>query len=221
MAGRALRICRPGVGHVPVRSRPVLCFCPFGPPNRQVLSISVVNLLCPLTIMAVPKVQIYQQLAKGTVHLSAETTLLVMTMQLLARPVTAGPADAELYLKSKKFFNYLETRNQLSLKLIQAGLLLAVYEIGHAIYPSAYLTVGHCARLAQTIGINDLNDSVQMFPPPRPSASFESPDYESPRPTEQSPEAEENRRTWWAIIVLDRCVRNLYADGESSFSILS
>jgi hypothetical protein len=161
-----------------------------------------------LTAYPVPKTKFYQQFSKEKSHPSAELALLVMVMQLLARgPTTSTPAEADLYLKAKKFFNYLETRNLLSLKLVQAGLLLALYEIGNAIYPAAFLTIGHCARLAQTMGINDLNDSVQMFPAARTPAPFEivvKGSDDSPPAVEFLPDPEEERRAWWGILLLDR-----------------
>ncbi|KAL6408671.1 hypothetical protein AUP68_07615 [Ilyonectria robusta] len=47
-----------------------------------------------------------------------------------------------------------------------AVLLLAFYEVAHAIYPAAYLTIGHCARLGHALGIHDRRNVSQMFPTP-------------------------------------------------------
>ena len=42
----------------------------------------------------------------------------------------------------------------ISLPVLQAAVLLALYEFGHAIYPAAYLSVEACARYAHALGIN-------------------------------------------------------------------
>ncbi|KAJ6782300.1 hypothetical protein PWT90_00623 [Aphanocladium album] len=73
--------------------------------------------------------------------------------------------------------------------LLQSAILLAYYEISSAIYPAAFLTVGHCARLGQAMGIHGRRNAPQMF---ESSVSWV--------------EVEEMRRTWWAVFILDRFV---------------
>jgi hypothetical protein len=73
----------------------------------------------------------------------------------------------------------------MSIQVLQAGLLLSLYELGHAIYPSAYLSIGACARYAYALGINkDANTQVSKVL--------------------TLVELEENRRVWWGIVILDR-----------------
>ncbi|CAM1502637.1 Fc.00g074130.m01.CDS01 [Cosmosporella sp. VM-42] len=57
----------------------------------------------------------------------------------------------------------------------------------HAIYPAAYLTIARAARLGALMGLYDRNNPQQLF---------ERPETWTLR--------EEQRRTWWAIFILDR-----------------
>ena len=77
----------------------------------------------------------------------------------------------------------------MSLHILQATILIAVHGIGHCIYPAGYLTVGHCARIGIMFGLHDLKNATQLF---------KDPDTWTLR--------EEERRTWWAVLLLDRSV---------------
>lgn len=94
-----------------------------------------------------------------------------------------------LYSATKHFHLELETSSMLSVPLLQGNLLIALYEIGHAIYPAAYLTIGSCARYAYALGINIKGVST--------------------RRVTTMVEVEERRRIWWAIVVLDRSVSRI------------
>lgn len=50
------------------------------------------------------------------------------------------------------------------MRVLQAAILLAWHEISNAIYPAAFLTVAHCARLGQAMGIHDRRNAPQLFP---------------------------------------------------------
>lgn len=63
--------------------------------------------------------------------------------------------------------------------------LIALYEIGHGIYPSAYVSIGTCARYGLALG---LDRELNVFD-------------NSPR---RWIELEEKRRAWWAVLILDR-----------------
>lgn len=63
---------------------------------------------------------------------------------------------------------------------------MCVYELGHGIYPSAYLSVGACARYGAALGYEECG-------------------YEDPGEGRgEWVEAEERNRTCWAILILDR-----------------
>jgi hypothetical protein len=95
---------------------------------------------------------------------NADALLLLICMKLvIPRKEAEIPADP-LYYKAKSCFQLVESHGFISLQTLQAALLLSFYEIANAIYPAAFLTVGHCARLGHAIGIHDRKSAPQMFP---------------------------------------------------------
>ena len=92
--------------------------------------------------------------------------------------------ETHKYQLTKALASWLEANNILTLQLLHAYILLALYEICNAYYPAAYLTVGHCARLGYAYGLNDIMNAVQVLPKPQTFV-----------------EQEERRRTWWAGII--------------------
>jgi len=72
-----------------------------------------------------------------------------------------------------------------------------VYEVGHAIYPSASISIGACAKYTCALGIDKTGTEGQAH-------------------TFDWVESEERSRAWWAIVILDR-FSNL---GSSNFSLL-
>jgi hypothetical protein len=118
-----------------------------------------------------------------------EIVLLLLCIKL---SITTPPSDPRapqtpLYHTAKQFLLELEHSSELSLPALQSMVLLGVYEIGHAIYPAAFLTIGTCARYANALGIGA----------GKPSQS---------RMVITLVEIEERRRVWWAIVILDRFV---------------
>lgn len=128
--------------------------------------------------------------APGFMHrlTNADLALLVACMKL----VTDEPADnhqplkSPLYVLVRQFSEKMESSGLLSLHLIQATVLISVYEVGHGIYPSAYMSIGRGIRLAQLMGCHD-----QTVPSGRYHALSRG-------------EAEEQRRTWYSLLLLDR-----------------
>lgn len=74
-------------------------------------------------------------------------------------------------------------------QLLQANVLVAAYEIGHAIYPGACLFVGRCAIIGKALGLDNRKNAPQML-----------------RRYGAWAELEELRRLWWAILLLDKWV---------------
>ncbi|KAK1973287.1 hypothetical protein LZ30DRAFT_744016 [Colletotrichum cereale] len=72
---------------------------------------------------------------------------------------------------------------------LQSVVLLGLYEYSHGIYPEAYLTIGHAARLSLLKGSHDRKHALQLFQPPQAWAYLE-----------------EERRTWWATSILERYI---------------
>lgn len=118
----------------------------------------------------------------------ADLALLIFCMRLLSKALareTKCPQTSK-YFSAKQFYLEVETAGFLSIQVLQAGILISLYELGHAIYPSAFLSIGACARYAYALGINGGAISPISMPFTRV-------------------EKEERRRVWWAIVILDRC----------------
>ncbi|KAJ5101585.1 hypothetical protein NUU61_003807 [Penicillium alfredii] len=100
-------------------------------------------------------------------------------------PAGSQSPRTALYHATKQFSLLIE--DCLSILVLQAELLVALYELGHGIYPAAFLSIGACARYAHALGI-----SVSGIVPTRRVLTLV--------------EVEERRRAWWALVILDRFV---------------
>ena len=121
--------------------------------------------------------------------MAPDVVLLVLCMKLVNDRLGSEVQDprTRLYTIAKNFFLTVESSGFTSIRLLQAGLLLCLYETGHAIYPQAYISVGHIGRLGQAIGLHDTDGVPQLALEP---GSWD--------------EMEERRRVWWAVYILDR-----------------
>lgn len=137
----------------------------------------------------VSKKRMQLTLSNPKLNLTADLALLLLCMKLITQSSHGNPQAAQtpLYSLAKRQITFVESGALLSLQLLQATILTAAYEIGHAIYPAAYLTTGHCARLGHLLGLNDRHAVPQML---RRSGAWA--------------EIEETRRCWWACMLLDR-----------------
>ncbi|KAF2713108.1 hypothetical protein K504DRAFT_497936 [Pleomassaria siparia CBS 279.74] len=123
---------------------------------------------------------------------SAELQLLVLAMKIILwHPAQHEPSDplTRAYTTAKDTINEAVVSGVLSLRILQAQVLVAIYELGHAIYPAAYLSLGSCARYGMALGV-DVSLQPGLFIPGVGDL-----------------EMEERRRTWWAILILDRCMQ--------------
>ncbi|GAB1207585.1 hypothetical protein APSETT445_006309 [Aspergillus pseudonomiae] len=112
----------------------------------------------------VSKLRLYQQLSNADRINEPDFGLLLIAMQLHSRPCSeVDSSEAELYRSAKACHVYVESSNIFSIKVLQALLLIALYEISNSIYPAAYLTVGHCARLGHAMGVHQRSDAPQML----------------------------------------------------------
>ncbi|PVH76679.1 hypothetical protein DL98DRAFT_550977 [Cadophora sp. DSE1049] len=122
---------------------------------------------------------------------SADTILLHLSLKLITTLPPNNPRNprTELYHTVKHFYLDVEQSGVLSIAVLQAGVLITLYELGQAIYPDAYLSIGTCARYAHALGIGvSEHGGTQM------------------RNVLTLVELEESRRVWWAIVILDRFV---------------
>ncbi|KAF7912691.1 uncharacterized protein EAF01_001712 [Botrytis porri] len=118
-----------------------------------------------------------------------ETILLLLSIKLITTLPPTNPRNPQtsLYQTIKHYCLEVETSNVPSLPILQAEILIAVYEMGHGIYPATYLSIGACARYAYALGIN-CNKRLNV------------------KRVLTMMEVEERRRVWWAIVILDRFI---------------
>ncbi|KAJ9151976.1 Regulator of drug sensitivity 1 [Pleurostoma richardsiae] len=120
-----------------------------------------------------------------------DLAMLFLAMKLVTSPPLDGvaPADSLLYTASKRFAALLESSGAISMLYLQSLVLIALYEYGHGIYPSAWMTVGACVRYTEILGLPSYNESCLVL-----------------GQCTTWTESEERRRVWWAVFILDRVI---------------
>jgi hypothetical protein len=138
----------------------------------------------------VSKRAFYEGVLSSIMPTAIEHVLLLAAVKL----VTASPATLDarsaLYRHIKATLAELEIVGQLAFRALQALTLVALFELGHAIYPAAYLTIGQCTRYGIALGLDQRIEATAQR-------------------SSNSKDSEEERRTWWAIVILDRYVTSL------------
>lgn len=118
----------------------------------------------------------------------AETCTLLLAIYLVTRQPDDGVGLDELYTSLKRFHSNLYTISTQSVPIIQAGMLLAIYEQGQALHQLSYLTIGACVRLAQAVGMHrTLEKDIELASP-------------------SGGEMQEQRHIWWCLVILERSV---------------
>jgi hypothetical protein len=132
----------------------------------------------------------YNQLPKTFVSLRADFSLLILSLAL----ITSIPSDYRtlppLYTIVKSLIAITEAANIHTLEVVQARLLVSLFEVGHGLDTAAYISLGATVRAAVCLGLNEtvLNE-------------------EEP-PTSILSSSEQGARVWWAIVMLDRYVNS-------------
>ena len=139
----------------------------------------------------ISKKRFYDLYLPSPFHSRSDLVLLFLSLKLITTLPPTSPRNPRtpLYHAVKHFHLQVQDSSVFSLPVLQAGVLLALYELGHAIYPAAFLSVGACARYGHALGIN-CTGSLQT------------------RRVLTLVELEERKKTWWAIVILDRLVPN-------------
>ncbi|KAI0881325.1 uncharacterized protein GGS22DRAFT_73651 [Annulohypoxylon maeteangense] len=115
--------------------------------------------------------------------------LLFLCMKLVSEPPSSSvsPRTCMTYARTLETLLKVENSCLPCLQLLQSIILIAIYEIGHAIYPAAYLRVGYASRLCIMMGFHDRKNANQLF---KDAVGWTG--------------REEERRAWWAVFCLDR-----------------
>ncbi|RAQ73363.1 hypothetical protein COH20_004837 [Aspergillus flavus] len=133
----------------------------------------------------------YERLTYILTYTSPDLSLLTLCMVLLgAKPVNdeIPPRMRSLYILLKGFIATLEAIEINSVELLQCRLLLTIFEVGHGMYPAAYISMGANVRAAVALGANEVS-KAQL------EETFKSPGR-----------AGEARRIWRGIVIADRYV---------------
>ncbi|KAL4981918.1 hypothetical protein BDW68DRAFT_183027 [Aspergillus falconensis] len=123
-------------------------------------------------------------------HHKVNVVLLLLAVRLIISNPTQDPRSG-LYDWTKQFYQRVEGSAAPSILVLQANIFIALYELGHGLYPNAYMTIGACARYMYVLGIKGTGSRNVSMNPPRPTSMIE---------------VEERRRAWWAVVILDRFV---------------
>ncbi|KAL6907335.1 hypothetical protein GGI43DRAFT_258588 [Trichoderma evansii] len=106
--------------------------------------------------------------------------LLLLSIKLILSIPDQNKGTSEVYILIKHFFLAAEAAGCFTLQMVQAGVMIALYELGHGIYPAVFSTIATCARYGTALGIDELNATDL------PSTS-----------------GEEKVRVWWGILIID------------------
>lgn len=94
-----------------------------------------------------------------------DLALLFLCMKLMVtRPQESIESSQHpIYNAAKRFLSLMEGSGMASLLVLQAYVLVAMYEIGQAIYPAAWMSVGASVRYGQMLGIHGHESAAQLL----------------------------------------------------------
>ncbi|KAH8901216.1 hypothetical protein GQ53DRAFT_814687 [Thozetella sp. PMI_491] len=107
---------------------------------------------------------------------------------LLVQQMPSGNAEdmqSPLYMTVKHLLSSLEVFSDPSIDLLHSKILVAFYELGHGIDRAAYLSIASCARTARVLGLHRKT-------------------WRNVAVSSNKVILEEEKRTWWAIVSMDR-----------------
>ena len=119
---------------------------------------------------------------------SAEVALLVLAMLLIIRtPNDNGAAmDDGLYLSVKTAITLVQSKIPPSISLLQAQLLISLYEYSHGLPQQAYMSMGTCIQMTRSFGWHTMSfwseERQQLLPADLKRSSI----------------------LWWALVYVDR-----------------
>ncbi|EWY89928.1 hypothetical protein FOYG_07572 [Fusarium oxysporum NRRL 32931] len=135
------------------------------------------------------------------------TALMALCMKLCCLPVGKVEEKRVLYDLVKRFYAEVESQEDSCIQVMQSAVFIAVFEMGDAIFPAAYLTVGALARYGMAMGMDKINqDVLGKDCGAAAGASWA--------------DIEEMRRVWWGALILDRYVNCYKLTSPSCANIL-
>lgn len=135
------------------------------------------------------KSRFYRSLQAINAEPKADFLTLCLCMYLIEQIPLHQPMSMQStpYVIIKSLLGMLEATEQISLDIVQARTLVTCYEIGHGLHTAACISVAACAKTARALGLHkqmrrNSNNGLDGLI------------------------AEEEKRTWWAIMNMDRFV---------------
>lgn len=109
-------------------------------------------------------------------------TICLLTYHPKSLPQTTPPVGrGSLYFSVKSLFSQVQTLAPISVNLIQAGILLALYEYANGRPDDAFLSIAACARMGYASCLH--HESLTAFP---------------------TSDDEEAASTWWGVVICER-----------------
>jgi hypothetical protein len=140
-------------------------------------------------IPAISKLRFEENLLSLTTRPRADFAALCLTI-LLIQQIPIGKVtnmQSSLYFMVKNLITLLETKSDPCLDIAHCRVLVTFYEVGHGLHREAYVSLAGCARAARGLGLHK-----------KPWRNL---DADSDRLA-----LEEEKRTWWAIVIIDRFI---------------
>lgn len=137
-------------------------------------------------IPMVSRKRLFNELNSGSGDSDGCLPILLLCMKAFSARDGNCARDSPSYLLARSLCSEAELAGFLSLRLVQSLILLATYELSHAIYPCAYSTLGRASKLSLLLGLHDRKNN-KLF-----------------KGAETWTLREEQRRTWWVVYLLDR-----------------
>ncbi|KAI0965285.1 hypothetical protein F4678DRAFT_453025 [Xylaria arbuscula] len=134
----------------------------------------------------IPRQELREKLPGRVTQPDGEDILLFACMRNLTEPLKEEDPATKQYMAIKSIFVGAEVAGTITVGLLQALLLLLLYEFGHGLYPSAYMTLGTCIQHLVVLGVSGAGLS--------------------PIGAQSWVEQEKRRRLWWAVFVMERTI---------------
>jgi hypothetical protein len=96
----------------------------------------------------------YEHIRTPSGQIRLDYALLILAMDLICWIPENNDPRATAYLVAKSFYLDLEIQGFVSIQILQAAILIALFEFGHAIYPSPAVSIEACVRYGSVLGIN-------------------------------------------------------------------
>ncbi|KAI6248656.1 Transcription factor BOA15 [Erysiphe necator] len=137
------------------------------------------------------KKRLTRYLNKPQWEFTPDFALLYLSIKLLISKPKDGIdcSQNELYLAAKRFINLMQSTGFISILVLQANILITLYEYGHAIYPATWMSSGWSVRYGNLLGINGDKEAIDLLGKPGDEI-----------------DQEERLRAWWAVLLIDRII---------------